>query len=109
MNDNFGLKEGDIEQINFVLGRFKEVEEALIFGSRAIGKYKNGSDVDVALKGDLLTAEILSTIRYILNEETSLPYKFDVLNYHLVLNENLTEHIDRVGIVIYKKTSVVAR
>jgi len=63
MNDNFGLKEGDIEQINFVLCRFEEVEEALIFGSRAIGKYKNGSDVDLALKGDLLTAEILSTIQ----------------------------------------------
>jgi len=101
VNKSAGFQQRDIAIIVSVLQQHPEVAEAWLFGSRAKGNYKTGSDVDIALKGEQLTAEITSNISYQLNEETSLPYKFDVLNYHVISNIDLKEHIDRVGIRIF--------
>ena len=103
MNEPFGLKEKDTEKIISVLSEHPEVEEAIIFGSRAKGNYKKGSDIDIALKGKL-TFKIVSHISFVLNEETAMPYKFDVLNYHTIRNKDLTEHIDRSGISFYNRS-----
>src|ERR1700712_3039706 len=97
----FGLKENDINAISSILKQYGEVEKALIFGSRAKGNYNNGSDVDVALKGRI-SFETVSRISYLLNEETIMPYKFDVLNYHTIQNVQLANHIDSVGIMFYQ-------
>jgi predicted nucleotidyltransferase len=99
-NHDFGLKAGDLEQIIGVISQFS-VAEAIIFGSRAKGTYKNGSDIDLALKGECLDNTIVRQISYQLNEELNLPYMFDVLNYHTLTNPALIEHIDRVGKSIY--------
>ena len=103
MRSKFGLLESDLTTIIDVLKRFNEVEYAFIFGSRAKGNYRNGSDVDIALKGEKLDFNILSRINSWLNEETALPYTFDVLNYHTLSEPDLIEHIDRVGIQFYSK------
>ena len=104
MNKLSGLKQNDVENIISILKAHNEVEEALIFGSRAKGNYKNGSDVDIALKGNL-NFEIVSRISYLLNEETLMPYKFDVLNYNTIKNKDLSEHIDRAGLCFYQRTN----
>ena len=57
--------------------------------------------MDIALKGENIDLEIVSTISYKLNEETILPYKFDVLDYQKINNSKLTEHINRKGISVY--------
>lgn len=102
MNDSqFGFRTGDLEIIINVIRQVNSINKAIIFGSRAKGTYKNGSDVDIALKGDI-NFKTVSHLRFILNEETNLPYKFDVLNYDQINNDELRKHIDRVGIVFYK-------
>lgn len=98
MNKPAGFQQRDLVIIISVLQQYPEIAEAWLFGSRAKGNYKTGSDVDIALKGEHLTTGIISSISYQLNEETSLPYKFDILNYHVISNTDLKEHIDRVGI-----------
>ena len=100
MND-FGLRESDLEIILAILKEFPQVQEAIIFGSRAKGNHRNGSDLDIALKGPDLNLEISSSISYRLNEETILPYKFDILDYKSIHNSELTSHIDRIGKTIY--------
>lgn len=105
MKNRLGLFEADLQNVVSVLTQFPEVEYASIFGSRAKGNYKNGSDVDIALKGKQLSFTILTRINSILNEETSMPYRFDVLNYETITNNELKEHIDRVGLVIYNKNN----
>jgi predicted nucleotidyltransferase len=105
MKNRLGLFEADLQNVVSVLTQFPEVEYASIFGSRAKGNYKNGSDVDIALKGKQLSFMILERINSILNEETSMPYRFDVLNYETITNNELKEHIDRVGLVIYHKNN----
>ncbi len=104
MAELFGLKKGDLENIIAILQNERNLEEALIFDSRAKGCYKNGSDVDIALKGKHLDHESVLMNSYLLNEETLMPYQFDVLNYNTISNKDLTDHIDRSGILFYKKT-----
>ena len=105
MKNKLGLVEGDLQSVVSVLIQFPEVELASVFGSRAKGNYKNGSDLDIAIKGKQLSFMIVARINSILNEETSMPYRFDVLNYETITNNELKEHIDRVGLVIYNKNN----
>jgi len=99
----FGLTNQDIQSIIAVIKAYPEIDEAIIFGSRALNTYKKGSDIDIALKG-VNIALIVATISGILNEESHLPYFCDVLDYNIIDNEDLKNHIDRVGVQIYKKT-----
>jgi predicted nucleotidyltransferase len=56
MNLDFGLTHSDLHAIKQVLAKYPQIEQAIIFGSRAKGNYKPGSDVDIALKGAHLTS-----------------------------------------------------
>lgn len=95
----FGLSEEDIRRILKVTSEFPQIRQVIIYGSRAKGTYKKGSDVDLALKGEL-TFDIVSKVHYRLNEETIMPYFFDVADYDAITNMELKAHIDRVGRVI---------
>ena len=99
--NNRGLLQPDLDIVLSVLSEFPNIKEAVIFGSRAKGNFRNGSDVDIALKGENINLEIVTNISYRLNEETILPYKFDVLDYQNINNSKLTEHINRKGISFY--------
>lgn len=101
MDSNLGLRDNDLKIILSLLQSEKAVEQAIVFGSRAKGNYRNGSDVDIALKGKNLDFRIVSHLSYVLNEETPMPYRFDLLNYQTLNNDALKEHINRVGKEIY--------
>lgn len=107
VDSEFGFKNGDLSTILAVFKKEKLIEQAIIFGSRAKGNYKNGSDVDIALKGNNLSDNIAAHIASLLNEDTLMPYKFDVLNYHTIINKDLQDHINRVGKIIYSKLPTV--
>jgi len=97
----FGLTDCDLQVIINVIKIYPQIDEANIFGSRALNTYKKGSDIDISLKGKDI-ALITSTISGILNEESPLPYFFDVLDYNHIDNKELKNHIDQVGKQIYK-------
>ena len=105
MKNKLGLFQSDIQEITSVLSRFKAVDEAFIFGSRAKGTFHNGSDVDIALKGRNLSFSDISRISDWLNEETQMPYRFDVLDYHHTTKAALKAHVDRNGVLIFERTS----
>lgn len=92
-----GLTQADIKRITAAIKQFPEIEEAVIFGSRAKGTYKKASDVDLAIKGRAVTPETIQRLNFLLNEELPLPYFFDVVHYESLENRLLVEHIDRVG------------
>jgi len=85
-----GLTQKEIKQIKDTLNKI-EVNKIILFGSRAKGTNQKASDVDLAIDGDEKKAY------YLLNEESPLPYFFDVLNLAKIKNQNLKEHIKRVG------------
>ncbi|RGM53100.1 nucleotidyltransferase domain-containing protein [Bacteroides uniformis] len=85
-----------------VLARFDEVREAVLFGSRAKGNYKKGSDIDIAVKGPVEKDALAQLMMAF--DESLLPYLVDVVVYANLENEALREHIDRVGVRIYVKS-----
>lgn len=98
----FGLEIATIKAIQKVLEKYPEVEKAILYGSRAKGNYRVGSDIDLTLIGQNLNLSILQKIENDL-DDLFLPYKIDLSLYHHIHNENLLEHIDRVGKVFYEK------
>ena len=101
----FGLSEEVMHTIEDAVKPFPDIEEVLIFGSRAMGNYKRGSDVDLALKGSRLTERSVSALRTFLNDAApGYPYKTDVLNYHELSNVELKKHIDEYGKILFQRT-----
>ena len=91
------LKDFELELILKVIMDYKEVEQAILFGSRATGKAKPNSDIDICLKGINVTSRIQNSISSIL-DELPLPYFFDIINFQTLTNERLKKHISEQGI-----------
>ncbi len=98
---DFGLKETTIEKIKGVFAKYPEIEKAVLYGSRAKGSYRNGSDIDLTLMGDGLTHNQLLRIETEI-DDLLLPYKMDLSLYRQIENSDLLKHIDRVGITFYQ-------
>ena len=97
---SIGLSNRDISIIKTVLQGFSEVESATLFGSRAKGNFKTGSDIDIAISLKKGSQKSIQEIHDKLEEETPLPYFFDVIDFNTIQNSDLIEHIKRVGIDI---------
>ena len=92
----YGLTPNDLKMILSVFKKYPDIKQVFIFGSRAMGNFKPGSDIDIAVKGGV-SEEVISLISIELNERLPMPYKFDVLAYNLIENEDLKKHIDQYG------------
>jgi len=101
-NMQYGLKEETVKRINSIFANYEKVEEVVLYGSRAKGNYKSGSDVDLALKGKKLNLKLLNKICLDL-DDLLLPYTLDLSIYHHIANPDLIKHIERVGKIFYKR------
>jgi len=99
----FGLPETTIEKIRATLARHPEVEKALLYGSRAKGNYKNGSDIDLTLVGGPdLTMKVLYRIMDEI-DDLLLPYTFDLSIFNHISDPDVVDHIRRVGVALYER------
>ena len=96
----FGLNQNTLDKIYSVIERFPEIDEALIYGSRAKGDYKEGSDIDLTLIGNGLDHDLLLTLMVEL-DTLMLPYKIDLSILSQIKNNDLIKHIETVGQRIY--------
>lgn len=98
----FGLSSIYIIKINLVFQQYSNIEEVIIFGSRAKGNYRDNSDIDLAIKGKAID---LSTLQQIENklEELFIPNFIDLIVFDNIENPDLINHINRVGKQFYKK------
>ena len=99
----YGLLDRDLKYILEATHKYPEIEEVILFGSRAMGNYKKGSDVDLAIIGESVDRKTIRRLSDDLNEEYPLPYFFDVISYKDISNQELVKHIDNVGISIYTR------
>jgi predicted nucleotidyltransferase len=98
----YGLKETVVKKIQQVLSCHPDVQQAVLYGSRAKGNYKLGSDIDLTLEGAALTLKQLNTIENEL-DDLLLPYEIDLSICHQIDNADLLKHIQRVGVVFYAR------
>ena len=100
----YGLSDKQLQEIAGIISSYSQIEQALIFGSRAIDTYKEASDVDIAIKGSKADSKLAAALKDQLEEETYLPFFFDVIAYHSVQSEELKKHIRTKGKSIYRKS-----
>lgn len=99
---DMGLSLKQLKLIVEVLEQFEVINKAMIFGSRAKGTQKNGSDIDLALIAEGLDFRKICQIGSRL-DDLDLPYKIDIIDYNGISNRELKEHIDRVGISLFTR------
>ena len=92
-----GIKENVIEEICSLAKKY-DVEKIILFGSRARGDYKRASDIDLAVSGGNIFRFALD-----IEEETSTPLKYDVVNLDQAVQTELQESIKTEGVVLYEK------
>lgn len=101
---NHGLTATTVDRILSVLAHYPEVEKAVLYGSRAKGTYRPGSDIDLTLCGVELNHTLLTRIDNEL-DDLLLPYQIDLSLMSSLSHPALLDHIRRVGVVLYEKSA----
>jgi predicted nucleotidyltransferase len=100
IKNSFGLDDDDMEEICSILAAHPEIETAVLYGSRATGRFKSGSDIDLVLTGKDLSNQIVLDVR-VEFDDSDVPYMFDVVAENDIKDENLKQEIDKTGQVFY--------
>lgn len=98
-----GLSEATIAKIISVFAAYPQLSKVMLYGSRAKGNYRTGSDIDLTLFGEALSYTQLGDITGQI-DDLLLPYTFDISLFKQIDNPDLIEHINRIGIVFYEPT-----
>lgn len=99
---NTGLDADAVEKMRGVFMQFPELQKAVLYGSRAMGTFKPGSDIDLTLLGAALTPDLLASISIAL-DDLLLPVTMDLSLFDSLDNTELREHIARVGVEFYQR------
>ncbi len=99
---DFGIPEDLLLNIKNIFSKYNQINSVILYGSRAKGTFREGSDIDITLIGNNITNSILNNIETEIDELDS-PYLFDISIYQQISSINLKDHIDRIGIEIYSK------
>jgi uncharacterized protein len=102
---NYGLRDEDLSYIREQLKQHQEIDKAVIFGSRAMNTYRAGSDVDLAIFGEGVNFTTISELKGVLEDQSPMPYLFDIVDATHLKHKELEDHIKRVGIPVYQKAS----
>jgi len=97
-----GLALNQLESLRRILSKYPEVDEVVLFGSRAKGAYRAGSDADLALNGEHITPMTLARLQADM-DESNLPFRVDLVWQNAELSADIFAHISRTGQLLYKK------
>jgi predicted nucleotidyltransferase len=94
-----GLTDLELSQLQSALGTIKGLEKAVVFGSRATGKHKAQSDVDIALYGDGVGFGAIFDLEDALYD-AGFPHELDILLVSIIQDERLKAAIERTAVVV---------
>jgi predicted nucleotidyltransferase len=97
-----GLPEEASDQLLAEICRQPAVERVVLYGSRALGRHRSGSDVDLCLEAPgLCLADVLELGARL--DDLMLPWRIDLQLDHLIEHEGLRHHIQRAGQVLWER------
>jgi predicted nucleotidyltransferase len=99
----FGIPSDTYQRICKIFETFSTIEKVIIYGSRALGTFTHGSDIDLCLIGEEITDDIILAVKLDI-DSLNTPYFFDISVFHLVSSEQLINHIDTYGQIFFSKT-----
>jgi len=93
----YGLSDRTLSSINSIINKYPGIKQVILYGSRAKGNFRNGSDIDLSLKTDsgFTRSDLLRIAGDF--DDSDIPYFVDVCVYSKISNPELKAHIDRVG------------
>jgi uncharacterized protein len=97
-----GLSEVQISRIRSVFGSYPNIHQVILFGSRAMGSHRYGSDIDIAVDSADITLDDLIRINTLI-DDLNLPFKVDLIHIQRIENADLIDHIHRVGKILYTR------
>lgn len=98
----YGLRDNELEGIEQVSARHKKVEQALLYGSRARGDYRENSDIDISLRGEAIDFSELLDIGSEL-DDLLLPYKIDLSVFDKIEDEDFRANVERDALLFYQR------
>ena len=101
--DSTGIPHEAIDKLNNVFVKKRNIKKVLLFGSRVKSTYSSGSDIDIALEGNITYSELMQAM--ILVDDLNLPYKIDLVLMQNLQNEELIKHIESEGILLYQRVN----
>jgi len=98
----YGLSDRTLDTLYSIFGKYPGIRQVVLYGSRAKGNYRNGSDIDLSLKTDdtFVRADLLRIAGDF--DDSDMPYFVDVSIYDKLSNPDLKAHIDRAGKILYE-------
>ena len=105
---NNGLSDSTIAHICTMFRRHPKIDKAILYGSRAKGTHKTGSDIDLTLIGAALDPDTISQLQVELSNGP-LPYQVDLSILSRISSPELLEHINRVGVIFYERDAALAQ
>ena len=97
-----GLPDAALTAIRQVLANHPEVEAAILYGSRALGRHRPASDIDLTLIGPAINAASLARIDADL-DDLLLPWMIDLSCLASIDHPALLAHIERAGLELYRR------
>lgn len=98
--EHCGLSVTTIAALQEVFAKHSEITQVLLYGSRAKGTFRKGSDIDLTLYGDGVDYRLLTRIETEI-DDLLLPYTVDLSLFRQIDNPDLLDHISRVGLIFY--------
>jgi predicted nucleotidyltransferase len=97
----YGLPERTFDTLCSIFRKYPGIRQVILYGSRAKGNYRNGSDIDLALKTDdtFARTDLLRIAGDF--DDSDIPYLVDVSIYDKLSNPDLKAHINRVGKILF--------
>lgn len=100
----YGLSADVLRKIRAVFAQYPQIEQVILYGSRAKGNFRKGSDIDLTIKGEGVSLSQLLKIESQL-DDLLLPHKIDLSLFHQLEDPDLVAHIARVGVILYQPST----
>lgn len=98
----YGITESTWIDLKYIFKKYDFINRVILYGSRAKGNYKPGSDIDLAIMGDDISLKDMQKLLLEV-DELYLPYEVDLCIYDKITNPEFKAHIDRVGVAVYTR------
>lgn len=105
ISTKIGIPEKSLNMLITIFEKFDFIEKVVVYGSRAKGNYRQGSDIDLAVYSPTMTFSEQMQLELEI-DDLLMPYSVDLLHFEKLTNEKLIEHIVRVGVPVYPVRSV---
>ena len=91
-----------MQEMEVIISSLKKlnIDQIVLFGSRAKGNHQTSSDFDIAIKGKVDKSKLLEIKEKI--EDKIFPYSIDIVVYD-ELDEKFKKIVDKTGKVIWKR------